>query len=350
MKELTLRFTETAQEEVDRLSHEMGLIPLVQILNQNMDNIPPELKESVAKILSVILEMFSTDLPIPSGDPEEALRVVSQEINLGRLLKERGIFRFYMLLEQTSYINPKSGEIVSGADLDQFPDAVPLRMSQTLVNPITGSPFAHDNEFIGWFCSEAHVSRALLFRRIMAYRRMINTLSFSLEESFNILVSKPFAIEETIRMVADWEKDGLTHIKPEVAVAIAKKVQPGQSEEWEALAERAADDPEAMKLLIENSKPILGDLLREVASHDRATDAMDTVRHDILKMPEISYRWDDEGDYLVVSIVSKEVSETGDEWVREIDHVPFVPDAVTLPPAIKNDLIKRLPIKNRNLL
>ena len=38
-----------------------------------------------------------------------------------------------------------------------------------------------------------------------------------------------------------------------IQVAIAKKVQPGQSAEWEALADRAADDPEAMKLLIENS-------------------------------------------------------------------------------------------------
>lgn len=346
MKDLTIKFTETAKEEIDRLVVELGLVPLAQVLSTNMDTLPPELKDSVQKVLTVILDMFSADLPDITGDPEETLRVVSREINLGRLLKERGIFRFYRLLETDIYFNPKTGE----ASYLEKPGYVSVALCQTINNPTTGQPFAHDNEFIGWFCAEAHVSRSLLFRRIMAIRRMVNTLGFDLDETFNVLVSKPFAIEETIRMIADWDKDGLANIKPEVAVAIAKKVQPGKSEEWEMLAEQAGDDPEAMQYLIDNSKPLIADLLREVADHERSKDAMDTVRHDILKMPEISYRWDDDGDYLVISILTKIISDDGTEWIKEINHVPFVPDVATLPIEIRNDLIKRLPIRNRNEL
>ena len=346
MKDLTLSFTDTAEEEIDRLVLELGLVPLAQALNANMANLPPELKDSIEKVLFVILDMFSADIPNIAGDPEETLRVVSREINLGRLLKERGIFRFYRLLEQTVYYHPDTGE----ASYSEKEGYVPVSLCQTINNPATGQPFAHDNEFIGWFCEEAHVSRSLLFRRIMAIRRMINTLGFDLEESFNILVSKPFAIEETIRMIADWDKDGLANIDPDVVVAIAKKVQPSQAEEWQLLADRAGEDPEALEYLIENSKPVIADLLREVADHQRSKDAMDTVRHDILKIPELSYRWDEDGDFLVVSVVVKEISEDGTDWVKEINHVPFIPDTVSLPSEIRNDLIKRLPIKNRHEL
>lgn len=346
MRDLTIRFTETAQEEIDRLVLEMGLAPLAQTLTNNIDNLPPDLRESVAKVMGVILEMFSADLPVAYGDPEETLKVVSREINLGRLLKERGIFRFYRLLEMEVHFNPTTGEQLSGPT----DTSVSIPLCQTINNPNTGQPFAHDNDFIGWFCEEAHVSRSLLFRRIMAIRRMVNTLDFTLEEAFNILVSKPFAIEETIRMIADWDKDSLANIDPEVVVAIAKKVQPGKSAEWELLAEKAASDPEALQYLIENSKPVIADLLREVASHERSKDAMDTVRHDIMKIPEIGYRWDPDGDYLVVSIVVKTISEDGEEYTSEINHVPFVPDTAKLHPDIRKDLIKRLPIKNRHHL
>ena len=347
MKDLTIQFTETAEEEIDRLVMEMGLAPLAQTLTNNIDNLPEELRESVAKVMGIILEMFSADLPIAYGDPEETLKIVSREINLGRLLKERGIFRFYRLLEMEVFFDPNTGERITKDIPD---DAVSVPLCQTVNNPNTGMPFAHDNDFIGWFCEEAHVSRSLLFRRIMAIRRMVNTLGFTLEEAFNILVSKPFAIEETIRMIADWDKDSLSNIDPDVMVAIAKKVQPGQSEEWEMLAERAGDSPEALQYLIENSKPVIADLLREVASHERSKDAMDTVRHDILQMPEIGYRWETDGDYLVVSIVTKVTSSDGQEYVKEINHVPFVPDTNNLPSEIRKDLIKRLPIKNRHTL
>jgi hypothetical protein len=346
MRDLTLQFTETAQEEVDRLVMELGLVPLAQTINQNRQDLPEELQKELGQLMGIILDMFSADLPLPNGDPEDTLRIVSREINLGRLLKERGIFRFYNLLDQEVYFDPDTGEQV-----DEPKGSVSLSLCQTLNNPITGQPFANDTEFIGWFCEEAHVSRSLLFRRIMAIRRMVKTLGFDIEEAFNIMVSKPYAIEETIRMIADWDKENLKNVDPDVLVEIAKKVRPGQAAEYELLAAQAGEDPDSLDFLISQSKPVLADLLREVADHERSKDAMDTVRHDILRIPEISYRWDPDGDFLVVTIITKSIDEDGGEYVKEILHVPFIPDLVAkVPREIKNDLIKRLPIKNRDEL
>jgi len=344
MRDLTLHFTETAQEEVDRLVMELGLVPLAQTIQQNRDNLPKELQDGVGQLLSIILDMFSAEIPMPNGDPEDTLRVVSREINLGRLLKERGIFRFYNLLDQEVFFDPETGEQVTS----NWPDAVSLSLCQTLNNPITGQPFSNDTEFIGWFCEEAHVSRSLLFRRIMAIRRMVHTLGFGIEEAFNIMVSKPYAIEETIRMVADWDKEHLKNIDPDVLIEIAKRVRPGSDTDYDKLAAEAGQDPDSLEFLISQSKPILADLLREVADHERSKDAMDTVRHDILHIPEISYRWDPEGDFLVATIITKSISDDGDEYIKEIVHVPFIPDLVSpLPREVRDDLIKRLPIKNR---
>ena len=346
MKDLTIRFTETAEEEVNQLVLEMGLVPLAQVIGQSMDNLPPELKEGITKLLNVLLNMFSADLPSITGDPEETLRTVSREINLGRLLKERGLFRFYRLLEERIWVNPETGDIVD----KNFPGAVAVPLYQTANNPNTGTPFANDNEFIGWFCQEAHVARGLVFRRIMAIRRMVNTLGFTLDESFRIIVSKPYAIEETIRQIAEWDKDDMKNISPKVALALARNVAPSDVDDFEQLVEQVGDDPHAMEQLIQSSKPVVADLLREVALHERAKDAMDMVRHDILRIPEIGYRWDPEGDCLVVTITTKSLTEDGTEYIVDMQPIPFIADTPTLPKEVRDDLVKRLPIKNRHEL
>lgn len=338
-KDLQIRFTETAQEEIDGLVHELGLIPLAQALGDNRANLPDEVQEGVGQLLTIILDMFSADMPDALSDPEHTLKTVSREINLGRLLKERGIFRFYRLLETEVYFDAETGESVD----KEHPRAVPISLSQTLNNPTTGAPFAHDNDFIGWFCAEAHVARGLLFRRIMAIRRMVNTLDFSLEEAFNIMVSKPFAIEETIRMIAEWDKDKLVGMDPQVLLKVASKVDPQTVEEYQMLA----DNPEGQDELMSHAPGLIAGLLQEVAQHERAKDALDTVRHDIVGLPEISYTWVQEGNYLMATIIVKSTTDEGDEVISDMEYVPFVPDVANLHPAIKADLLKRLPIKNR---
>mgnify|MGYP001394928907 FL=1 len=78
------------------------------------------------------------------------------------------------------------------------------------------------------------------------------------------------------------------------------------------------------------------------------TKAMNFVNHDILMQPEISYIWDDELDVLVIEYIRKEVDlETKTEYIAEIVKVPLIPDTNRLPMEIKDDLIRRLPIRGK---
>ena len=49
MRDLTLQFTETAQEEVDRLVMELGLVPLAQTINQNRKDLPSPVMAHVTR-------------------------------------------------------------------------------------------------------------------------------------------------------------------------------------------------------------------------------------------------------------------------------------------------------------
>jgi hypothetical protein len=264
LKQLSISFTETAEQEVTQLVHELHLVPIAQSLN-SMDT--PALVDGVKQLLSVLSDLFSVDLPNIEKDPEDTLRTVSRDINLSRLLRERGLFRLYRLLHQKDENN------------------VPLFM--TLANPGTGSPFSRQEEFIGWFCDEAHVARSLVFMRMAAIDRVL-TLGFTLERAFSIVVSKPYAIQDTLHKIAEWDGGEIARVDPDVAILLARKLDPENADRIEAMAEAARTDPEAEELLKEAIKPIMAGLLEEVAAHSRAKEAQKFVQ-DVLLQPVVSW-------------------------------------------------------------
>lgn len=340
MQQLAVHFTETAEEEINALITDLSLVEAASYLQKTKDGLPDELKKHLGTMLNTLMDLFSSGLPDVDGDPETALRKVSRDINLSRVLRERGIFRLYRL------VNTRT--TTTFEDLGDEEISVPLFM--TLINPTTGSPFAKQEEFIGWFCSEAKVARSLVFMRIAAIDR-IQELGFSLEESFNLIVAKPFAMREVLNMVAKWGKEGeLIGVNPDIILQVAERVSPDKVDDIKALADAVKEDPtnqEAQEELRAAAKPVIADLLEEVADHDRAKDALDFVKHNILLKPEIRYTWDPETDTLVVQMIPINVDENGESYEGAIVTIPFVPDSLYIPDEIRDDLVKRLPIRNK---
>lgn len=324
LKELTITFTDTAEEEITHLVKEMHLVPIAENLVKEAS---PVLKEHLSQLLSVIADLFSVDLPTIEKNPEDTLRSVSRDINLSRLLRERGLFRLYRLLHHKE-------------------NNVPMFM--TLLNPATGSPFLNQEEFIGWFCEEAHVARSLVFMRIRAIERLL-TIGLDLNEAFNTVISKPYAVQDTLHKVASWDKGQIKSVDPDVAIQITRKVSPELAPEIERLAAAAKDnDPDASDMLKDAIKPVLFELMGEITAMPRAKDATQYVQ-DVLLQPVVGYEWDVDTNVLLVHYQRREIDpENGVEITTNPVVVPFVPDVVDLPKDVVDDLFRRLPIRNKH--
>lgn len=325
---MDVQFSENIDQEVLKLVDDMGLMPITDYLTQAETD--PVMKSKLVTLLTIVSDIFSVDVPDMEDTPELTLERSVQDLRLSKLFRERGLFRLYRVLHE-------------------MVDDVPLFMYFS--DPETGEPFAKQEHFLGWFCRAAKIPRALVFMRMAAIERL-ETLNFSMSEAYKTVIEKPYAIHESLRMVADWEKGGvLKDINPQVAINIAQRTDPDLIPEIERLAKIKDQDPESHQEYMDLVVPQVADLIREVASHERAGEALDYVRHDILKRPEIAYYWDEEGDALEIRIIYTEVDPQGNEFELPATQIAFVPDITSeLPLEIKRDLVKRLPIKNRSNL
>ena len=314
-------FTESAEEEVKQLISDIKLQDAFDSVKSSSD-LSPELKQQMLELIALFAELFSVSLPdVIEGDVSTTLRVASRDINLSRLLRERGLFRIYRLTELTK----EDGE-------------TPIYVG--MLNPLTGEPFNRMEDLIGYFCEASHVSRSLVFQRLATIKRC-QYLGMDLEKTFKTIIAKPYAISETLRTVGQWDGGELVSIAPEVVDRLMDKY--GEPEGEVPLL------PDGRKDYTEDQvREAFVSLLDEVAEHERVKDVLDYVRHDILKKPEISYKWDRQTDALVVELVQKEVQENGGEIIANVLSIPFYPDIQgKLPEPVKQDLIKRLPMTNR---
>lgn len=349
LRDISVNFTESAEDEVKALVKDLQLIPLASALASG-NQVPDELRTQLGSLVTVLTDLFSTSLPDLETNPDETLRKVSRDINLSRLLRERGMFRLYRLVtERTSpqrQIEDHGNGYATIYDVDD--GGVPLFMLTK--NPDTGAPFAKQEEFIGWFCENAHVARSLTFQRFAAIERLLS-LGFSLEEAFRLIVSKPYVIQETMKLVANWDKGDMKSIDPDVAVNMTRRHAPELLDYIQNLAEEAKDDPSAMDGLKAAIRPVFATMLEEVADNPRAKDAMAYVKHDIVALPEISYAWDDEANIFVAEFVRKGIDQaTGQQVLLDIQRIPWVPDVDHLPEELKQDIINRLAMRNRATL
>lgn len=353
VKQLSVQFTDSAADEVMQVTTDLQLMQIAEALTSEGE-ISPSLRGFLTTLLEQLVDMFGASLPSLPADPEQALRRISRDINLARIMRERGLFRMYLLTTRKIWVDPYAGVIdpqpEGQIDRSKYPDAARLPAFMLLENPDTGQPFARQEEFIGWFCAASHVARSLVFQRMATIDRLI-ALGFDINEAFKVVISKPYAIQETLSMIAGWDKGEMSDVDPTVARSLMNRVAPNDSnlDALVSAAEASPDDPGIKAELVEAVKPLVRQLVTEVAEHERAKDALDYVKHDILQQPEVSYAWDSETGALLVTLIRQNVrTDTGEVVSSDPITVPFVADiADAVPLEIMADLLRRLPVRNR---
>lgn len=339
--EIVTTFTQSAEEELAQLAKELRLGKIIKQLHDSGD-ISPELRADVRDLAILLADMFGSSVPTYDGDPFETMRAASRDINVSRILRERGVFRLYRLIHST--VPVKDGD-----------ETIDVPVYAGLINPDTGEPFNRQEEFIMWFCREAHVARATVFQRIATIDRMLH-LGADIDEAYRALIGRSYAVYQALGEVGTWSKGELISVNPTTARRLVERVTPEAAEEARELSDAATNTaiPEeaqqhAREKLKELVKPAMLGLVDEVVNHDSVRDALDFVRHDIADRPEIRYYWNQEQDYLEIEYVKKVRDLKGMEYVSEILTIPMIPDVPALPKAVRDDLQKRLPIRNRDI-
>jgi hypothetical protein len=323
-------FTESAQAELKRLYDELQIGDIVDALRNG--SLPEETQALIVPLTTTILDLFGQGTPTIGIDPISTLKSASRDINLSRILRERGIFRLFRLLNTNDDHN------------------VPLFHS--LTDPDTGAEFTRREDMIGWFCKSAKVSRSLVFMRLGTIEKLLG-LGWSLDDCYHTLLTKEYAIRETLLEVAEWHSGELDYVDPGIAARLAEKFLTGEEQAQvfqlvDIIADPAVDKEEkndAQDRLTDAVRPAITKLVQEVAAHDDVKGAMEFVRNDIAGKPEISYSWDYERGELVQEVIIKG-NKDGDEYIKEIKTNRFVPEMPVVPQA-RLDLTTRLPIRNR---
>ena len=325
-----IQFTEAAEEELKRLYDELQIGDLVSALRSG--KMADDMQALVVPLATTILDLFGTGTPGIDSDPISTLKAASRDINLSRILRERGLFRLFRLLNTNDEHN------------------VPLY--QTLTDPDTGEAFHRREDMIGWFCKSARVSRSIVFMRMATIEKLL-AVGFDLDQAYQAILTKPYAIRETLNEIAEWHHNELDFVDPEIAIRLAEKfLCPEETAVVQQLAKMTVDETSsqddrelAQDMLTEAVKPAISELINEVAVHQDTKDATEFVRSDIAGKPEINYFWDYERDELIIEKIVKG-KKNGIEYIKEIRTCRLVPDQL-VPAALRMDMTTRLPIKNR---
>lgn len=338
---IPLSFSQDIDEELRKLNAEMRMMNILTLLASERQ-ITEEDRADLRHLMLILADLFSSSIPPIEDEPMDMLKLAARDIRLATLLRERGLARIYRLTTlQTKAYDELTRQFV----------LLPAFMQQ--VNPDTNVQYKSQEEFIGWFCKEAMVPRSLVFQRMRVYDRL-QTIGMTLEEAFDVILQKPFAAPKALKEVSTWQKDQLVDIDPDVAVRLVTHSLPERIEHVEALVEtmQTSDNPlerdEAMQELLEEVKPALRNLVVEVAGHQKVSDALDMVTHDIGGKPEIKYWYDGERGFIHIEYAEKGVDVRGTSYVKQIHQINLVPEE-PLSEDILRDLAKRLNFTNRDL-
>lgn len=329
MQAIALTFSDSVIEEARVMLAELKITSIIYAIRKN-EPLSETTLQDLEQLLRVITDLLDPNLPAIPKDPLETLKLISRDNNLARLLSSRSAARLFRFLQLRT------------------DDGVPLFMTLTTED---GETFTTQNDFIDHICKHAHISRSSLYERKGVLERLM-FLGYSLEDAYKILVSKPRTIANVLKMLGDWDRNQLTEVDPDVVSQICDKYSPSQTEDVMYLLETAETEEQITLPVQEKLFPVYRNLLEEVSEHDSATAAMDFVQHDLLKKPEISYRWDPRTNSLLIDMVQKQIDKNGEEYIARVETITFEPHYAIdgVPPEVIDDLLRRLPIKNRKYL
>lgn len=318
---IILYFNDDPETELRRLQDELGLIPLLDMLEASITNkqeIEEETKARIYIALDTVQKMFSVEVPQASDSPTTELNVIARGYHWSKLLREKALVALYRFVY---LVKDESG--------------LPFIATQT--HPDTGVPF-DETTFVHWFCQSAFINSSTAFQRLSTYKKLAQ-LGYDINKSFEIVISKPYLIRSALNSLAEFSPSGeVTKVNPEVAIEVSRKVD---GKEIQGLVEANSSQHD----LIEAFKPVMRQVIEQVAAHPNPKEASKFFEQDVLGKPSISYAIE-EGGVLSVTMVSKIIE--GDTYDETIIRIPFIPHTNEgVPLDVIEDLIKRLPIRNR---
>lgn len=337
-----IHFPESPEETVEQLVIGSKVLNVVHLMQENKE-VPDDVKEEVVRLLNFFTDLVSLEIPNDSDKtPEEVLITVANTFQFSRVLKEKAMLRFYLLLNRTTTLEIKD-------EYDNIIETAILPIYMTMTDEY-GRKFTLQEDFIKWFCESAGVSRALVFQSKAVYDRLINSLGYTIEESYYLYTRKPSTIRKVLKSIARWKGNTIISIDPVAAYNIVNKYYYGEdkSNAVELISQYEEtgylDDLEEV---VDVLTPAFRSIIEEVAEHERASEAMKFVDHDLLLTPEISYSIDWDLQALTVDYVIKGVDQDGNEYIADADMFSFLPDTTkAIPEKVLENMAMKLSIRD----
>lgn len=325
---MKLTFLDDPEQELVRISQELGLAKAIQLLETgSTKGLSKEDSVNILEVIQQVESLFSVTVPRDEDNVIDSLSNIAKQYHWSKLLREKALVALFRLIH-----------------LKVANSGIPL--VATLLHPDTGTPF-DETSFTFWFCKQAAITSTTAFQRMSAYRKMLG-IGYSLEEAFRLVITKPYLIQDTLNNLAKYDALGrITNVNPAVATSVSQRLGGDNTEEIQKIAaETAANNtPSNQAKLIEAYTPMLRKAVEEVAAHPSPRDAATFVTSDLLGKPGIFYTIE-HGGVLVVTIVTKTIDGAND--IEETHRIPFIPKTNDgVPVAIIEDLLERLPIRNR---
>lgn len=325
---IKLSFYDDPTKELVRLQEELSLGTLIEKLEYALRTgsaLDEETTFQIYEAAEKIQDLFSVSVPQALDNPTQELKGIARGYHWSKLLREKSLvslFRFVYMVKD--------------------PSGIPFIATQ--INPDTGAPF-DETSFIHWFCHNAAINSTTAFQRLAAYKKLIG-LGFTLESAFSTIITKPYLIGSALNSLAVFDSTGkISKVDPDVAINVSQRLNP-LSNEIKEIVESDTPDPEKQKDLIEAYSPIIVQAIEEISAHTNPKEASKFLDQDVLGKPQVFYVIE-EGGVLVINLVERIIDESGESMEQTI-RIPFIPHTTDgVPTAIIEDLIKRLPIRNR---
>lgn len=294
-------------------------------LAADSENQPDKIEHRVLAIVSGLADLFSLQEPTLSDDLDETLRLIARDIHLSNIMRERALYRLYMVVTTVKEL-----------------DGATVPMWYGTVND-DGNMITSQEDFIRLFTKKSGIGRASAFRRIRVYNQLA-TFGISGQDAWLRVLEMPYTIQELMEGIALWNRSEFVGINMEVARSIAGKVMPDVLDDL-----NDAIDNTDMDTALAVYAPVVRKMLSEMDNYQDAKEALDHIKHDILGTPTVTYKWDSVTES-IVAVTTVPIIENGQIVSESRSEIYVFVDSVDPPPALMADLFKRLPITNRHEL
>jgi hypothetical protein len=281
-------------------------------------------EEKLQVLITALGDLFSMQEPTIDGDLDKTLRTIARDAKLSNIMRERALYRLYLVTTTTKEHN--------GAQVPMWYGIV----------DDDGVLLTSQEEFIRLFTKQSGIGRASTFRRIRVYNQLA-TFGITGQDAWIKVLQMPYTIQELMEDIANWKRSEFLGVPDDVALGITKMIMP----ERVALLEEVLSGDHTADNILEVYSPVIQKMFAETDTYTDAKEALRHIKHDIMGVPTVAYRWSVDEEVIVVTVTVPIIQNGHITSEEKIETVIYI-DALEPPKALLDDLFKRLPIHNRH--